>query len=147
MIKPKSLYHAGIAVNDIDRARDFYSNVLGLTHQARLGSGKPPDPENPNRGLSPYLDVFTFPNGDELVLFQRATPREKNTLAEDSEMHQAFEMDWGDYDEALETARTAGALHKTVERESGKTIYLFDPEGNYIELHFGNPAFHREWKQ
>jgi len=145
-MKLQGIYHVGIPVNDIDRARTFYTSVLGLTHQARLGSGKPPDPAHPDRGLSPYLDVLTCPNGDEVVLFQRANPREKNTLAEDSETHQAFEMAWADYDDALKTAKEAGALHKTVERESGKTIYLLDPEGNYLELHFGAPGFHREWK-
>jgi hypothetical protein len=48
-------------------------------------------------------------------------------------------MDWNDYDAALKEAKELGKFHRSVERRSGKTIYLFDSEGNYLELHFPRP--------
>ncbi len=48
-------------------------------------------------------------------------------------------MKWEDYDDALKTIKELGKYHRNVERSSGKTIYLFDSEGNYLELHFPAP--------
>jgi len=48
-------------------------------------------------------------------------------------------MDWEDYDGALKEVKETGRFHRCVDRSSGKTIYLFDPEGNYLELHFSTP--------
>ena len=50
-----------------------------------------------------------------------------------------FDMDMSDYEEALKKAKALGRFHRIVERKSGKTIYMFDTEGNYLELHFPTP--------
>ena len=49
-------------------------------------------------------------------------------------------MAWEDYDDALKTAKELGRFHRSVERDSGNTIYMFDSEGNYLELHFPRPG-------
>jgi len=126
-MKLKDLYHVGIPVNDIDRARDFYTKVLGMQFLARVGG---------TRG--PRLDRLRCGNND-VVLFERPKPIHKDALEQDGIAHQAFDMNWGDYDEALKEVKELGTFHRTVDRNSGKTIYLFDPEGNYLELHFPAP--------
>ena len=126
-MKLKDLYHVGIPVDDIDRARDFYTKVLGMQFLARVGG---------DRG--PRLDRLRCGNND-VVLFERPKPIHKDALEQDGIAHQAFDMNWGDYDEALKEVKELGTFHRTVDRNSGKTIYLFDPEGNYLELHFPAP--------
>jgi hypothetical protein len=39
-------------------------------------------------------------------------------------------MNWEDYDDAEN--RKVGQYHRSVERDSGHTIYMFDSEGNYL---------------
>ncbi len=126
-MKLKDLYHVGIPVNDIDRAREFYTKVLGMQFLDRVGG---------TRG--PRLDRLRCGSSD-VVLFERPKPIHKDALDQDGIAHQAFDMDWEDYDEALKEVKETGRFHRCVERNSGKTIYLFDPEGNYLKLHFPTP--------
>ena len=53
--------------------------------------------------------------------------------------HQAFDLDWDDYDDALRTSKELGKFHRAVKPSTSKTIYMFDSEGNYLELHFPHP--------
>jgi catechol 2,3-dioxygenase-like lactoylglutathione lyase family enzyme len=39
-MKLKDLYHVGIPVNDIDRAREFYTKVLGMQFLDRVGAAR-----------------------------------------------------------------------------------------------------------
>ncbi len=126
-MKIKNLYHVGIPVDDIDRARDFYTKVLGLQFNDRVGGGK-----------GPRLDRLRCGSSD-VVLFERPKPIHKNALEQDGIAHQAFDMQWDDYDDALKEVKETGRFDRCVDRASGKTIYLFDPEGNYLELHFPTP--------
>ena len=138
-MKLKKLYHVGIPVDDIDRARKFYTQVLGLEFLERVG-GNPNSPDAVKiHGKVARLDRLRCGN-DDVVLFERPQPLQRDALDQDGIMHQAFDMDWEDYEDALEAATNTGRLHRTVERRSGKTIYLFDTEGNYLELHFPAPT-------
>ena len=126
-MKLKDLYHVGIPVDDIDRAREFYTKVLGMRFLDRVGGGK-----------GPRLDRLRCGTSD-VVLFERPKPIHKNALEQDGIAHQAFDMQWDDYDDALNEVKETGRFDRCVDRASGKTIYLFDPEGNYLELHFPTP--------
>jgi catechol 2,3-dioxygenase-like lactoylglutathione lyase family enzyme len=126
-MKLKDLYHVGIPVDDIDRAREFYTKVLGMRFLDRVGGGK-----------GPRLDRLRCGTSD-VVLFERPKPIHKNALEQDGIAHQAFDMQWDDYDDALKEVKETGRFDRCVDRASGKTIYLFDPEGNYLELHFPTP--------
>ena len=137
-MKVKSVYHVGIPVNDLDRAQKFYTEVLGMQFMDRVGG----DPNNPDaleiHGKVQRLDRLRCGN-DDVVLFERPRPIRRDALDQDGIAHQAFDMDWNDYDEALKKAKELGTFHRIVERSSGKTIYMFDTEGNYLELHFPPP--------
>jgi len=137
-MKVTKLYHVGIPVDDLDRARDFYTEVLGMQFMDRVGG----NPNNPDaleiHGKVQRLDRLRCGN-DDVVLFERPRPIQRDALDQDGIAHQAFDMDWNDYEEALKKAKELGKFHRIVERSSGKTIYMFDTEGNYLELHFATP--------
>ena len=137
-MKVKSLYHVGIPVDNLDRAQKFYTEVLGMQFMDRVGG----NPNNPDaleiHGKVQRLDRLRCGN-DDVVLFERPRPIRRDALDQDGIAHQAFDMDWNDYDEALKKAKELGTFHRIVERSSGKTIYMFDTEGNYLELHFPTP--------
>ncbi len=137
-MKVTKLYHVGIPVDDLDRARDFYTEVLGMQFMDRVGG----NPNNPDaleiHGKVQRLDRLRCGN-DDVVLFERPRPIQRDALDQDGIAHQAFDMDWNDYEEALKKAKELGKFHRIVERSSGKTIYMFDTEGNYLELHFAPP--------
>lgn len=135
----KKVYHMGIPVDDIDRAREFYTNVLGMEFMGRVGGGGGGTRKSPEiHGKVARLDRLRC-GADDVVLFERPRPLHRDAIDEDGIAHQAFEMDWNDYDDALKTAKAVEKFHRTVERESGNTIYMFDSEGNYLELHFSRP--------
>jgi catechol 2,3-dioxygenase-like lactoylglutathione lyase family enzyme len=137
-MKVTKLYHVGIPVDDIDRAQEFYTKVLGMEFMGRVGG----NPKNPDaleiHGKYQRLDRLRCGN-DDVVLFERPKPVERDALDQDGIAHQAFDMNWDDYDRALQEAKALGKFHRSVERSSGKTIYMFDSEGNYLELHFPTP--------
>ena len=142
-MKVQKVYHMGIPVDDLDRARDFYRRVLGMEYLGRVG-GNPDNPDAlPIRGVVQKLDRFRC-GDDDVVLFERPRPLGRDALEEDGIAHQAFEMRWEDYQDALETVKQLDSYHRTVDRDSGKTIYLFDSEGNYLELHFTRPGGRRK---
>jgi len=127
MIKTKGLYHSGIPVNDLDRAIEFYRDVLGMdvANVAR----------DDLRGLG-RADLRS--GGSIVVLFQRPNPIERDALAEDGVTHQAFFVDGDDFDTAEERMRAAGVrIHEVpvVERRSGRGFYFFDPDGNLLQLY------------
>ena len=79
MIKTKGLYHSGIPVNDLDRAIEFYRDVLGM------------DVANVARDDLKGLGRADLRSGSSIVvLFQRPNPIERDALAEDGVTHQAF---------------------------------------------------------
>ena len=127
MIKTKGLYHSGIPVNDLDRAIEFYRDVLGM------------DVANVARDDLKGLGRADLRSGSSIVvLFQRPNPIERDALAEDGVTHQAFFVDGDDFDTAEERMRTAGVrIHEVpvVERRSGRGFYFFDPDGNLLQLY------------
>ena len=113
-----------------------------MEYLGRVG-GNPNNPDSfPIHGVAQKLDRFKCGN-DDVVLFERPKPIERDALDEDGIFHQAFDMAWEDYDDALKTAKELGRFHRSVERDSGNTIYMFDSEGNYLELHFPRPGGRR----
>ena len=122
MLKVEKIYHMGIPVNDIDRAQKFYTEVLGMEFQSRVGSQQ-------------KLDRLKC-GPDDVVLFERPKAHSWDPIAQDGVAHQAFEMNIATYDEALEKIQDMGLFRTIEDRESGLTIYLYDTEGNHLELHF-----------
>ena len=125
MIKTHGIYHTGIPVDDIDRAERFYTEVLGL------------ELERPRREGARLSRLKC--GEDSVVLFQRPRALGRDSHKEDGVYHQAFVMDIEAFEEAVETMKKAGVFHEIIERDSGRTLYFWDTEGNYEELHAGHP--------
>jgi catechol 2,3-dioxygenase-like lactoylglutathione lyase family enzyme len=132
VIRLQRINHMGLPVEDLDRARDFYTRVLGLTFHERLGGHL----DERTGAQSPRLDVLTCPNGDEVVLFERPQARYEGPRAGVGMLHQAFDLNWEAFDEALATAKELGTIDRVVARPNSKNIYLSDSEGNYLQLQF-----------
>jgi catechol 2,3-dioxygenase-like lactoylglutathione lyase family enzyme len=131
-VKLQKVYHMGIPVDDLNRARGFYANVLGMEYLGRV-VGNPNNPDSlPVHRVVQKLDRFRCGNDD--VVLRAAQTINRDVLDQDGIAHQAFDMAREDYDEAVRTAKRMGKYHRSVERDSGKTVYMFDSEG-YVELH------------
>lgn len=128
MVKTKGLYHIGIAVNDVDRAVKFYTEVLGMTI-AKLNRDD----------MGDHLNRADLRSGNDMVvLFQRPQPVEKDALKEDGATHQAFIVDEADFELAAEKMKDLGVkIHEvpTMERPTGRGFYFFDPDGNLLQLY------------
>lgn len=123
MIRTIGIYHIGIPVDDLERAERFYTQILGMKVEARIG-------ETGAR-------LVRLKCGDaSVVLFQRPRPLKRNSLQEDGISHQAFEVPPETFDEAVAFLKSQGYYHEgPVERPSGRAVYFFDTEGNYQQLH------------
>ncbi|MGH7772973.1 MAG: VOC family protein [Candidatus Binatia bacterium] len=136
MIKIKKLYHLGLPVNDLDRATKFYSDVLGMKCTK---VGLDVDSGGPYKkvyGQYPSTSRLFFEDEMCLVLFQRPKPIERGDF-DDGTAHIALQTGKEDFDRAVEELKKAGAkvlIDEPVVRPTGRGIYFFDPEGNYIQL-------------
>ena len=128
MIKTKGLYHVGIAVNDMERAVKFYTEVLGM-RVTKSG----------NDDMGKILSRTELRSGDDIVvLFQRPKPLKRNAVEEDGATHQAFLVDNEEFELAVQKMKEwGGKVHDraTVTRPSGRGFYFFDSEGNLLQLY------------
>ncbi len=126
MIETTGVYHTSIPADDIDRAERFYTEVLGMQLDSRVG-----------RKGSQIVRLRCGP--DAVVLFERPQALGRGSHKEDGVYHQSFEMDIDAFDEAVERMKKLGNFHQITERDSGRTLYYWDTEGNYQELHASRP--------
>ena len=128
MIKTRGVYHIGIAVNDMERAVKFYTEVLGMS-VAKLNRDD----------MGDKLNRADLRSGDDMVvLFQRPHPVEKNALKEEGATHQAFLVSNEDFEIAAKKMKDWGVKVydiPTVERPTGRGFYFFDSEGNLLQLY------------
>jgi catechol 2,3-dioxygenase-like lactoylglutathione lyase family enzyme len=128
MIKTRGVYHIGIAVNDMQRAVKFYTEVLGMS-VAKLNRDD----------MGDKLNRADLRSGDDMVvLFQRPHAVEKNALKEEGATHQAFLVSNEDFERAAKNMKDWGVKVydiPTVERPSGRGFYFFDSEGNLLQLY------------
>lgn len=147
VLRAESINHVSIPVNDLERAKKFYIEMLGMKEL-------PPDPrpdtsERPltvdqilNLGRTPLARLEC--GGLEVTLFQRPKPVERDWLHENGGFHYSFRMNWD------ELTRLASDVEKL--RQAGYTIpcepiwrfrgtphenislYVLDPDGNLFEL-------------
>ena len=128
MVKTKGIYHIGIAVDNVERAVKFYTEILGMTI-AKLNRDD----------MGDHLDRADLRSGDGMVvLFQRPKPLNRNALAEDGATHHAFIVNEADFELALKKAKDWGVkVHtvQSVDRPTGRGFYFFDPDGNLLQLY------------
>jgi catechol 2,3-dioxygenase-like lactoylglutathione lyase family enzyme len=183
VVKVTGIHHISIPCNDLDRAVRFYTEVLGMEFVRRftgdtaphfLGTNLPAGLEWDNalaaREYREYLETYELPRPggapgttiaqlragrDQVDLFLRPAPVERDTLAENGVFHQSFHVSAADMTRLAELkARGDSGIRfsngPTLRWPHGRALYLWDSEGNYIELEsdedlraeFGQPASH-----
>ena len=118
-----ALHHVAVCVTDIDRARRFYSDVLGLREIER--------PPFPFGGA-----WYETADGRQLHLIVHERPRTLRGTTEIDLRDGHLALGVADYDRAVAHLRASG-VH-CVERPDNvtpwKQVYVTDPDGNVIEL-------------
>ncbi|MGH7563356.1 MAG: VOC family protein [Gemmatimonadota bacterium] len=122
MLAIETLHHVSLPVTDLERAKCFYGDVLGLEEL-----GRPP---------------FDFPGawyalGDrQLHLIVHTTPRSLRGTTEIDSRDGHFAVAVRDYDETLAHLRAHGVALKDspVNATPWAQIFVTDPDGNVIEL-------------
>jgi glyoxylase I family protein len=136
MIKIKKLYHLGLPVNDLARATKFYTEVLGMTCTKVGVDENSGGPYKEVYGRFPAIARLAMGDGMVLVLFERPKPIERGDF-DDGTAHIALQTSREDFDRAAAELTRAGVrvlIDEPVMRPTGRAIYFFDPEGNYIQL-------------
>jgi predicted enzyme related to lactoylglutathione lyase len=120
----------------MERAKKFYTEVLGM------GCAKV-DVDVETGGLYkeamghyPLTARLFMQNGAELVLFQRPKAIERGDF-DDGTSHLSLELAKEDFVIAVSDLKKAGVkiMYEEHVRESGRSAYFFDPEGNYLQIH------------
>jgi len=122
MIRLKELDHFGVEVSDIERARRFYCDLLGVaflqslaSHGLVLRCGE--------RNVALHLNPRMRPAPVEII---------ENPLGK---AHHAFRVSPEDFDNALESfARGGVPSHGPVDWGDHDCLYFLDPDGNLLEL-------------
>jgi len=135
-MKAKRIYHIGLPCNDLERAVKFYTEVLGMKCTKvdyDIDSGGQYEEKY---GMFPRFARLFMQDGMCLVLYQRPETVERGDFDEGTS-HLALEISSEDFDKATDDLKKAGVkviIDKPVVRPSGKGIYFFDTEQNYIQL-------------
>jgi catechol 2,3-dioxygenase-like lactoylglutathione lyase family enzyme len=135
-MKIKQIYHIGLPCNDLERATKFYTDVLGMKCTKVGFDTESGGPYKDVYGMFPEISRLFMEDGMCLVLFQRPKPIERGDFDEGTS-HIALEVSSEDFDKAADELKKAGVkvlIDEPVVRPTGKAIYFFDPEMNYIQL-------------
>lgn len=146
LLRAESVNHVSIAVNDLERAKKFYIEMLGMQEIKREpspASTKPVSVDQAlNLGRTPLVRLEC--GGMEVTLFQRPQPMERDLLQENGGFHYSFRMNW---DELTGLARDTEVLRRAgynvpcepIWRSEGTpqenlSLYVLDPDGNLFEI-------------
>jgi catechol 2,3-dioxygenase-like lactoylglutathione lyase family enzyme len=136
MFKVKGVHHLGLPVNDLERAKRFYTEVLGMQCSSVSRDVETGSLYQKELGHFPLTARLFMANGNELVIFQRPKPLERGDF-EDGTSHISLEIAKEDFKQAVADLKKEGVkiMYEEHVRESGRSAYFFDPEGNYIQIH------------
>lgn len=111
----RGLNHITLAVTDLDRSLDFYSQVLGMKAHVRWDKGA-------------YLSL-----GDLWICLScdEAQPGQDYS-------HIALDIAEGDFHAFAEKLRAAQVAEWKQNRSEGLSIYFLDPDGHKLEVHSGD---------
>lgn len=149
MVVAEAVNHMSIPVNDIERAKKFYIDLLGMKpiidNRVLAMQDKPfVDP------LAELLGVPDTPicrlecGGVEVTLFQRPKPLPVEVpVQENGKLHYSYRMNWENLHrlcEDVEALRQKGynipfdPLYRHVNQTIYLNLYVFDPDGNLFEV-------------
>ena len=136
MFKVKGVHHLGLPVNNLERAKNFYTEVLGMQCAKVDEDIETGSLYKEAMGHYPLTARLFMQNGAELVLFQRPKPIERGDF-DDGTSHLFLELAKEDFTTAVADLKKAGVkiMYEEHVRESGRSAYFFDPEGNYLQIH------------
>jgi glyoxylase I family protein len=118
----EGLHHVTVCVRDLERAKRFYGDVLGLVELER-----PPFP----------FDGAWYALGDrQLHLIVNHAARTFRETAQADGLDAHFALRISDYENMLERLRTSGidTLESRVNPTPWSQLYVADPDGNVLEL-------------
>lgn len=125
MPRVKSVGHVGLYVNDLERSRDFYTRVLGMTVSDVGETGNlfmSPDPKQDHH---------------QLVLAKGRTPAEGARVVQQVSFKVESLDELKAFKKHLETEKAP--IARTVSHGHSASIYLNDPDGNLVELYYQTP--------
>ena len=128
MVKVKHIHHMNLAINDMDKAKDFYGRVLGLQQIKRPDIGSP--------------GLWFGCNGNELHLSVREDVKAGRTglslVGQERGLegrHVAFSLN-GSLDDIARLLEVEAVPY--VRGTAGlPQIFCEDPDGNFLELNTG----------
>ncbi|MGF1671890.1 MAG: VOC family protein [Balneolaceae bacterium] len=119
--KPTGINHLTLRVNEIERARNFYENILGFELVRQMGQS---------------MAVYRIGNEDTLVIVEAETSYDPNSR--DFRMdHFGFYLDSNEMvDEIAGYFREneVTILSGPANRKRGRFVFVSDPDGNMIEF-------------
>ena len=124
------IHHIALNVKDIDRAENFYTNVLGFQVTNRFSKG---------------LRHLMLETGNAAIaLFESPELEFKEAislLSEEGYLHLALEAKPADFKNIVKELQSKN-IHidnGPVKRGDGESIYFNDPDNNHLEIHCDNP--------
>ncbi len=136
--------HTGITVSNLERAREFWQNVLGFefSHSAHQ-TGERPEQITGVKGAELKLAVLKTPSGHKIELLEYFAPSDRRRVdlrpCDVGHVHVALTVD--DLDAVLkkiaESGWKAAGEPQTLKQgpNAGKrVVYVRDPDGTTIEL-------------
>jgi catechol 2,3-dioxygenase-like lactoylglutathione lyase family enzyme len=136
MFKIKGVHHLGLPVNNLERAKRFYTEVLGLACTKVSEDEETGSLFKEAMGHYPMTARLFMQNGDELVLFERSKPIDRGEF-DDGTSHISLELAKEDFATAVADLKKAGVkiMYEEHVRPTGRSVYFIDPEGNYLQIH------------
>lgn len=120
---PSGINHITIRVNDIERAEEFYGDILGFELLRKMGKS---------------MAVYKVGEEDTLVLVEAETSYDPSSRDYRVD-HFGFYVDSPDeVDEMAEYFREkeVSILSGPANRKRGRFVFISDPDGNMIEIFY-----------
>jgi catechol 2,3-dioxygenase-like lactoylglutathione lyase family enzyme len=111
----RGLNHITIAVSDLNRAVDFYTEVLGMRGHVRWDKGA-------------YLSL-----GEAWFCLSY-----DNVKPSQDYSHIALDIAESDFSAFVKKLRDAGVIEWKQNSSEGLSVYFLDPDGNKLEAHTGS---------